>query len=380
MNIYEVTGVGGKTGKRRRRRYVCWDEAEARAKAGADGTLVESVSLVGRELATESQRAYADGIGASYPQDISMVEMSEILTMHEEHDQLASDRHRSFAMFYGIRCSQFTGKRLLFDRIFSALAKTGRDHDLIAWFAFRVYRDIVHGAMGLTVDHPNHPVFIEIGNQFESDPQVLKSIRHYGKGRALIWFGEWTDPSGFTHTGSSKNTIAYKKVSSVLRSHPLLVGSIRAAQAKRTVPALPSQSRESSSSGCLISVMLAIVGFVIIAFAGIHGLRLLVIGPVGELHHPAVLSDMRIDGGLFSDDWFPILVKQMDKVGRPDIDGFEAVMMREGKGGRQKGFFVSFGYTHDAEQECAAFYKRTGRLIKLFTVQEILDDQHVQKM
>jgi DNA modification methylase len=86
------------------------------------------------------------------------------------------------------------------------------------------------------------------------------------------------------------------------------------------------------------------------------------------------------DGGLFSDDWFPIQVKQMDKVGRPDIDGFEAVMMREGEGGRQKGFFVSFGYTQDAEQECAAFYKRTGRLIKLFTVQEILDDQHVQKM
>jgi hypothetical protein len=33
--------------------------------------------------------------------------------------------------------------------------------------------------------------------------------------------------------------------------------------------------------------------------------------------------------GLFSDDWFPIQVKQMDKVGRPDIDAFEGVMERE---------------------------------------------------
>lgn len=32
------------------------------------------------------------------------------------------------------------------------------------------------------------------------------------------------------------------------------------------------------------------------------------------------------------------------------------------------------------EQECAAFHKRTGRIIKLITVQEILDEQHVQKM
>jgi site-specific DNA-methyltransferase (adenine-specific) len=74
------------------------------------------------------------------------------------------------------------------------------------------------------------------------------------------------------------------------------------------------------------------------------------------------------EGGLFSDDWFPIQVKQMDKVGRPDIDAFEAVMMREGEGGRQRGFFVAFGFTKDAEDECAAFFKRTKRVIKLLTV------------
>jgi hypothetical protein len=80
---------------------------------------------------------------------------------------------------------------------------------------------------------------------------------------------------------------------------------------------------------------------------------------------------------MFADDWFPIQVKQVDKVGRPDIDSFEAVMEREN---RQRGFFVSFGYSADAEREAAAFYKRTGRWIKLLTVQEILDEEHVQKM
>ena len=33
-----------------------------------------------------------------------------------------------------------------------------------------------------------------------------------------------------------------------------------------------------------------------------------------------------------------------------------------------------------AEQECNAFHKRTGRIIKLLTVQEILDEEYVQKM
>ena len=39
------------------------------------------------------------------------------------------------------------------------------------------------------------------------------------------------------------------------------------------------------------------------------------------------------EGGLYAEDWFPIQVKQVDKVGRPDIDKFEAVMEREGPSG-----------------------------------------------
>ena len=47
---------------------------------------------------------------------------------------------------------------------------------------------------------------------------------------------------------------------------------------------------------------------------------------------------------------------------------------------RQRGFFVAFGFSSDAERECAAFYKKSGRIIKLITVQEILDEQRAQKM
>jgi len=80
---------------------------------------------------------------------------------------------------------------------------------------------------------------------------------------------------------------------------------------------------------------------------------------------------------MFAGDWFPVQVKQMDKVGRPDIDQFEAVMARED---RQRGFFVAFAYSSDAEAECAAFHRKTGRMIKLIKVQEILDEQYVQEM
>lgn len=111
---------------------------------------------------------------------------------------------------------------------------------------------------------------------------------------------------------------------------------------------------------------------------------------LGGVPNAVQVGDMGIDGkiypvgtkpsdqnDMFAGDWYPIQVKQKDKVGRPDVDAFEAVMTRED---RQRGFFVSFAYTADAVAECTAFHKKTGRIIKLITVQEILDEQHTQKM
>jgi hypothetical protein len=47
---------------------------------------------------------------------------------------------------------------------------------------------------------------------------------------------------------------------------------------------------------------------------------------------------------------------------------------------RQRGFFVAFDFSEDAHPECACYFKQSGRVIKLLTVQEILDEEFVQKM
>ena len=73
----------------------------------------------------------------------------------------------------------------------------------------------------------------------------------------------------------------------------------------------------------------------------------------------------------------PIQVKQKDKVGRPDIDAFEAAMMR---GDRTKGFFVAFDYSSDALTEIDAFFRRAGKVIIPLTVREILDEQIAKKL
>jgi len=113
---------------------------------------------------------------------------------------------------------------------------------------------------------------------------------------------------------------------------------------------------------------------------------------LGGIPNKAQVGDMGIDGRIypvsatpkkkkgeldFMDLWYPIQVKQKDKVGRPDIDSFEAVMMRED---RTKGFFVSFDYSSDAINEIQAFFKRTGKSIIALTVKDILEEQIAHKL
>jgi site-specific DNA-methyltransferase (adenine-specific) len=113
---------------------------------------------------------------------------------------------------------------------------------------------------------------------------------------------------------------------------------------------------------------------------------------LGGVPNVAKVGDMGIDGRIypisaipkkkadeleFMDVWYPIQVKQKDKVGRPDIDSFEAVMTRED---RTKGFFVAFDYSSDAMSEIQSFFKKSGKSIIALTVKDILDEQIAYKL
>jgi DNA modification methylase len=114
---------------------------------------------------------------------------------------------------------------------------------------------------------------------------------------------------------------------------------------------------------------------------------------LGGIANKSKVGDMGIDGRIFpvgaepvgpkSDElalherWYPIQVKQKDKVGRPDIDSFETAMRRSR---REKGFFVAFDYTEDALREIDRFFKDDHAVIVALTVQEILDEHIARKL
>ncbi len=116
---------------------------------------------------------------------------------------------------------------------------------------------------------------------------------------------------------------------------------------------------------------------------------------LGGIKNKAQVGDMGIDGRIFPvgsgpetsgkdageldfmDEWYPVQVKQKEKAGRPDIDNFEAAMMRAK---RKRGYFVSFGFTGDAIDEIRRFKREENIHIIPVTVEEILDGSVIDKL
>lgn len=120
------------------------------------------------------------------------------------------------------------------------------------------------------------------------------------------------------------------------------------------------------------------------------------VNAIGGLSNKNIARDMGIDGKLYIaddvakrgsgigkqlefmyHDYYPIQVKQKDKAGRPDIDSFETAMIRDKK---TKGFFISFGFTKDAEIEIRRAKREQSLEIIPITVEEILADDEQRRV
>lgn len=261
---FEVSGSGRDSGRRRQRVYLAVDEAHAKALAEADGTVVTAVTQLPPEPPTDRQLAYVRDLGISLPADASKEEVGDLIEARLQRDKPAAPHFHDIARQHGVLCTQYTGKKALFDRLLARLGEPGREEDMVAWFVFRVYRELVDGRPDAHIKGPDEPAIRDIARLLASEEAVLKSIRRY-QGRDLVWFGEWTSPDGTLHRGGSNQTIAYKRASSLLREK---VGAeVRAAPtAQPRAHAEHSEARPErierpggNTTGCLSAVVVGAV-------------------------------------------------------------------------------------------------------------------------
>ena len=238
-------------------------ESEVRQLAEKDGILVEEIIELPPEPATVRQLKYAKDLGISIPANATKGDLSDLISLKLEKDKPSTKRHREFARKYGIETTQYIGKKTLFDRIRAALIVPGRENELLSWFTYRVYRELANGADNAPIQGPNDPVIQEISERLSSDEKIIKSIRRY-QGRNLIWFGEWTSPDGYVHTGGSNRTVAYKTVASLLTEKARFPAKLE--KNLRSTMSSGTQNRKSARKpkGCL-----SIIVFTLLVSVGI---------------------------------------------------------------------------------------------------------------
>jgi hypothetical protein len=259
MALFEITGKGRESGRKRTRSYYARNEAEARQKAEQDGTVVEHVQAFPSGPPTEAQLKFARELGVSVPTNATKDDVSVLIDegiQKRDRHKVASPRIQSFARSFGLNPDPNVWKKDLFDQIQNALSRTGRESELLSWFVFRVHRTIVHGADNDPVSGPLDPIILNIASQLMNDAKVIASVRRY-RGRELIWFGEWTTPEGLVVSGGSNRTIAYHEASRLLKQ------SVTITRAKPEAAPKPvtgiDQDAARSSGGCISVVFLCLL-------------------------------------------------------------------------------------------------------------------------
>lgn len=259
MPKFEVRGKGRSSGRRRKRVYSATTDQEAWLLAENDGTEVEDVAQLPPEPATERQIEYAKDLGISIPANATKADLSDLISLTVDRDKPATTRHRKFADRYGVETTEYIGKKALFDQIQNVLVSSGRENDLLSWFVYRVYRELIHGAGDAKIQTPDDPLIQEIASELEKDEKIVKSVRRY-EGRDLIWFGEWTSPQGSQYFGGSNRTAAYKAASTLLREK--LDFSRVSPPSKQSISSSPSKKNgtpSAESGGCLSLVAFALL-------------------------------------------------------------------------------------------------------------------------
>ncbi|MEQ8511544.1 MAG: hypothetical protein RJP96_14870 [Algiphilus sp.] len=194
----------------------------------------------GSRPATEKQRNYARSLGLSFPDDISVKDMSALLDTRLNKDKPAKSTHKRMADAFGVAYSEYTGKRALFEAIFEAADDKG-PADLCRWFAFRVCRDI-EKTNGRPMSASLHsPSLSAVAEQMADNPAVIDSIHDAAETDPFIWWGTFTAPNGRVLQGGSRGTLAYSEAKRLLEDAGL--AGANATQSTGPKTSLPKPAR-----------------------------------------------------------------------------------------------------------------------------------------
>lgn len=248
MPYYDIVGKGIKTSRKRHMRYLADNEDHAVSMANKDETEVITIEMVEAGPATEKQKQYARDLGLSFPDDINVYEMSNLLNCKLDNDS-ASPKWLIEHVWEiepsqkGLAFTKYAGLEELVSFIYSKYFNDKNKTEMVHWFLYFVVRDRLNIGWDkpITEIYSDYPLdSVEL--RLTKNENVINSIKRYTN-LCLLRFGEYLDEEGFTVTGGSKRTASYKEAMSLLKEAGII--SIREKISYQ------ASNVSKSNSGCL---------------------------------------------------------------------------------------------------------------------------------
>lgn len=209
----DVVSINAAKGRFRSRLYKAPTIELAAKSAKTDGATVDYVMPNGLASIDFTLFRLVRRQRLAIPSSVSDDEIADLTCLAVMRDVPAPLTLQRIAINYDIVVTKYSGKRLLFQKIFEQLRMPGNEQDLVAWFVYCVYLDLIRHMAETAVDDPDDPLISVVARRLVSQPPVIESIRRY-VGTDLISF------NAKTHAGrvrGGRKTIAYRVAANILK-------------------------------------------------------------------------------------------------------------------------------------------------------------------
>jgi hypothetical protein len=267
MPYFIVKGVGKESKKRRSKKYKAQDENHARVLAEKDGTSVEIILEDKPSLATESQIKYAKDLNLSFPSDININEMNNVINKKVENDLDAPIWLQEFALSFfpeelGLAITKYIGVSKLIEFIIYRFIETGNIVGLIKLLIYTILNHETKSNWRVPFNEMINPSDVEeIAEILSRDQRMINSIKRYQRSD-LVFLDEETDPNVYVSSGGIKGTNAYKITKELLIDRKLIKspkqGSITKNLSKNNIDK-SAKTNSSKNKGCLGSIVLSVI-------------------------------------------------------------------------------------------------------------------------
>lgn len=157
---------------------------------------------------TERQIELCKEANIEIPANACCEDVSALLTSYYEYDEKPpSDGLKEFATNHKIIFSSYSGKKRLYDKVFSGLDIENK----IAFFIFSVYRYLSDDRESNLDVHPHREIFYDFAREKAGSKRYINSLIKY-RGRDLRFFGTLTfdDYPYKSHYGRRTDLMAYR--------------------------------------------------------------------------------------------------------------------------------------------------------------------------